>query len=278
MRESPFVRDRRRPSTALVTGGAGFVGSAVVRRLRRDGVRVVVLDALTSAGSHARLEASLGANCLFVEGDVTDARAVAELLRRVRPDVVFHLAAETRDDRSSDPLRLVHANVVGTAVLLDEGLRYWSELPASRRNAFRFIQVSSDDVFGGLGAHGLFSASTPHRPSSPGAASRSAAGLLAGSWYRTHGFPAIVTHGAENFGPHQFPEQFIPRAIRRALQYDAVRVTGAGDQSRDWLFVGDHADGLVAAWRRGLPGQTYLFGGGEERQDLHVAREICSLV
>jgi len=279
MREPTFVRERRRPSTVLVTGGAGFIGSAVVRRLRRDGARVVVLDSLTYAGNQATIEASLGANSVFVRGDITDQAVVADVYRRYRPDAVIHLAAETHVDRSIDaPMRFVQANVVGTAVLLDEGLRHWRGLNAARRAAFRFIHVSTDEVFGALGAEGVFTPSSPHRPNSPYAASKSAADQLVRSWYQTFGFPAIITNCSNNFGAHQYPEKLIPLTIRRALRYDSVRVYGAGDQMRDWLYVDDHADGLIAAWARGTPGQTYLFGSGEERQNLHVVREICSLL
>ena len=279
MRESPFVRDHHRPRTAIVTGGAGFIGSAVVRRLRRDGVRVIVLDALTSAGNQATLEASLGANSVFIRGDITDAAMVAEVYRRYRPDAVFHLAAETHVDRVIDtPMRFVQANIVGTAVLLDEGLRHWRSLNAVRRDAFRFIHASTDEVFGALGSEGVFTPTSPHRPNSPYAASKSAADQLVRSWYQTFGFPVITTTSSNNFGPHQFPEKLMPLTIRRALRYDAVRVYGEGVQTRDWLYVDDHADGLVAAWDRGIPGQTYLFGSGEERQNLHVVGEICSVL
>jgi dTDP-glucose 4,6-dehydratase len=266
-------------SVALVTGAAGFIGSAVVRRLRRAGMRVVALDALTYAGHRETLNAALGPDDVFVHGDVTDTAVVADTLLRYRPQSVVHLAAETHVDRSIDrPLQFVTTNVLGTAVLLDEGRRYWQSLAPEARDAFRFVHVSTDEVYGALGAEGLFTPESPHRPNSPYAASKSASDQLARAWHRTFGFPVVTSNCGNNYGPFQFPEKLIPLTIRRALAFEPIRIYGTGEQVRDWLYVDDHADALYTCLRCGAPGETYLIGGGTERQNLQVARAICALI
>jgi dTDP-glucose 4,6-dehydratase len=259
----------------LVSGGAGFIGSAVVRELlaRTDGF-VVVLDALTYAGGRDNLPDD--PRVVLIEGDVTDAQVVDELFETDRPARVLHLAAESHVDRSIDgPLAFVRTNVEGTAVLLEAARRYWSDLEGSAREAFRFVHVSTDEVFGSLGAEGAFAVDTPYAPRSPYSASKAGSDHLARAWQHTYGLPVVVTNCSNNYGPRQHPEKLIPHMILRALAGEPLPVYGAGSNVRDWLHVEDHARGLVDAALAGRPGATYLFGGGAERTNLEVVRALC---
>ncbi len=262
----------------LVTGGAGFIGSALVRRAIGAGYEVLNLDKLTYASSPdalAEVEASAGYR--FVQADVADATAVRQAIESFSPDAIVHLAAESHVDRSIDgPAAFIHSNVVGTFALLEEARRYWSALPRNRAEAFRFVQVSTDEVFGSLGDAGLFDESSRYDPSSPYSASKAAGDHLARAWHRTYGLPVIVTNCSNNYGPFQFPEKLIPLAIERALAGKAIPVYGTGSNVRDWLHVDDHAAGLLVAVERGVPGATYLFGGRSERTNLDVVRAICA--
>ncbi|MBX9929525.1 MAG: dTDP-glucose 4,6-dehydratase [Gemmatimonadaceae bacterium] len=264
--------------TAVVTGAAGFIGSAVARRLRRDGVRVIAVDTLGYAGHRRTIEASLDpARDHFVQADIADGRAMQELLTRFAPDAVFHLAAETHVDRSIDgPLPFVATNVLGTATLFEACRAYRDALSEDRRAAFRILHISTDEVFGVAPTGGRFGAHDPHRPNSPYAASKSASDQLARAWGRTFGLPIITTNCCNNYGPFQFPEKLIPLTIRRALAGQELRVYGAGDQERDWLYVDDHADALIRAWQVGTSGAVYLIGSREERQNLQVVEAICA--
>ncbi len=265
----------------LITGGAGFIGSALVRHLVLErGLAVVNVDALTYAGHRRSVAAAAGSPLYaFERADIADAAHLAEIFRRYRPCAVMHLAAESHVDRSIDgPASFVQTNVVGTFTLLEQATRYWHGLDANARDAFRFVHVSTDEVFGALGADGRFSAASPYRPNSPYAASKAASDHLARAWQHTYGLPVIVTNCSNNYGPYQYPEKLIPLVVRKALAGEEIPVYGSGLQVRDWLHVTDHVRGLVAALDRGAVGDTYLFGGDAERTNLDVVRLLCDLV
>jgi len=268
-------------STLLVTGGAGFIGSALVRKVVRETAHVVVnVDTLTYAGSLESLgDARAHPRHHFARVDVRDAAALRALFERHAPDAVIHLAAESHVDRSIDaPADFVQTNVVGTFTLLQEARRYWSGLPPDRREAFRFLHVSTDEVYGSLGPAGLFTEESPYRPGSPYAASKAASDHLARAWRHTYGLPVIVTNCSNNYGPYQFPEKLIPLTIQNALAGKPLPVYGRGENVRDWLYVDDHVEALLAVLERGRPGETYNAGGGAERRNIDVVRAVCALV
>ena len=267
------LRDR----TVLVTGGAGFIGSAVVRRLVALGVRrVVTADALTYAGHLENLtEVEDAANHRFVNLDITDAAGVQGLFEEERPDAVLHLAAESHVDRSIDgPEAFVRTNVLGAQALLEAARRHHATLPEAERAGFRFLQVSTDEVYGALGAEGAFTEASPYRPRSPYAASKAGADHLARAYFETYGLPVLVTNCSNNYGPYQFPEKLIPLTVLKALAGEPVPVYGNGSNVRDWLFVGDHVAGLLSVLERGRIGETYLIGGNSERSNLEVVRTV----
>ena len=267
--------------TIIVTGGAGFIGSAVVRRLIADGRhRVVTLDVLTYAASEATLAAVVDSPQHTLERvDITDAVEVSRVLAAHRPCAVLHLAAESHVDRSIDhALTFVETNVMGTATLLEAARAHWRSLPADRAAAFRFVHVSTDEVFGSLGSTGAFDEGSRYDPNSPYAASKAAADHLARAWHRTYGLPVIVTNCSNNYGPFQFPEKLIPLTILRALAGRELPVYGQGTNVRDWLHVEDHVDGLLAVLDRGVPGATYCFGGGTELRNIDLVHRICAEV
>ncbi|GIW95358.1 MAG: dTDP-glucose 4,6-dehydratase [Pirellulaceae bacterium] len=278
MNESSDLKER----PILVTGGAGFIGSCFVRRqLRRGAACVVVLDKLTYAGSPDNLaEFRDHPNVVFVQGDVADLELVGRLLREHAIGVVVHLAAETHVDRSiDDPWPFVGTNVLGTCRLLEATRRYWDGLSEDQKQRFRFVHVSTDEVFGALaGLEGAFDEQSPYRPSSPYAASKAAADHFVLAYGRTFGLPVIVTHCTNNYGPYQFPEKLIPLMILRALRGERLPVYGRGEQRRDWLFVEDHCWGLELAAARGVPGERYLFGSGCDRTNLEVVHAVCDAV
>jgi dTDP-glucose 4,6-dehydratase len=268
-------------TTYLVTGGAGFIGSALVRQLIGETEhRVVNVDRLTYAGNVESLEsAAEDARHIFCRVDIRDRAAVRAVFERERPDAVIHLAAETHVDRSIDgPDVFVETNVLGTLVMLDEALRYWRALPGERGERFRFIHVSTDEVFGALGDSGLFTEQTPYDPSSPYSASKASADHLARAWHRTYRLPVVVTNCSNNFGPYQFPEKLIPLIIRKALRGEPLPVYGRGENVRDWLHVDDHARALRLAVDRGVAGETYNVGAGNERKNIDVVRAICAIL
>ena len=269
--------------TLLITGGAGFIGSALVRKaIAETNYKVVNVDKLTYAGNLESLESvSDSPRYVFEHVDICDARAVRRVFETHRPDAVVHLAAESHVDRSIDgPADFIETNIVGTFVLLDEALRHWRALGAADAGRFRFVHVSTDEVFGSLGATGggLFTEETPYRPSSPYAASKAAADHLARAWGRTYDLPVITTNCSNNYGPFQFPEKLIPLMIQHALQGLPLPVYGRGENVRDWLFVDDHAAALLCALERGRPGETYNVGARAERRNIDVVRSICALV
>ena len=267
--------------TLLVTGGAGFIGSAVVRMLvGRGGERVVNVDKLTYAANLESLAPVADADeYSFERVDVCDGPAVRHLFDKYRPRGVLHLAAESHVDRSIEaPGAFVETNVVGTFTLLREALRYWQSLAAPERAAFRFLHVSTDEVFGTLGATGKFDELTPYRPNSPYSASKASSDHLVRAWHHTYGLPTVTSNCSNNYGPYQFPEKLIPLTILNALEGKALPVYGRGENVRDWLYVDDHATALLTILERGTPGETYCVGGLNERQNIDVVRLICRIV
>lgn len=264
----------------LVTGGMGFIGSALVRHLLTEtGHGVVNVDKLTYAANPEALAGfAHDPRHRFERADIADAGAMAAIFARHRPDAVIHLAAETHVDRSIDgPAPFVATNVVGTATLLEAARAYWSGLDGAARARFRFHHVSTDEVFGALGpADPPFNEASPYAPRSPYAASKAASDHLVRAWGETYGLPVIVSNTCNNYGPWQFPEKLIPLTIVSALAGRPLPVYGRGEQIRDWLFVEDHARALRLVLERGRPGETYAIGAGEERKNLDVVRAICA--
>ena len=269
------------PRTIAVTGGAGFIGSALVRQLIDEpDTRVVVVDKLTYSANPAFLtEIAASDRCAFVQADICDATAMAGMFRDHQPDAVLHLAAESHVDRSIDgPDAFIQSNIVGTFALLQEARRYWQACSTGRRDRFRFVHVSTDEVFGSLGPTGTFDAASPYRPNSPYAASKAASDHLARAWHETYGLPVIVTNCSNNYGPYQFPEKLIPLMIIKAVRGEPMPVYGSGDNVRDWLHVDDHAAALRLVVGRGDIGRTYTVSGANERTNLEVVHAICTLL
>jgi dTDP-glucose 4,6-dehydratase len=262
----------------LVTGGAGFIGSAVIRHLLGHTAHEVVnLDKLTYA---ANLESLPGAAANpryeFIRADICDRAAMERVFREHAPDAVMHLAAESHVDRSIDgPAAFITTNVLGTCTLLEAARAHFERLPAERRAAFRFHHVSTDEVFGALGHEGHFTESTAYSPRSPYSASKAASDHLVRAWRHTYGLPTIVSNCSNNYGPYQFPEKLIPLMIVRGLAGQPLPVYGDGRNVRDWLFVEDHAEALVAVLERGKVGEDYNIGGDAERTNLEVVEAIC---
>jgi dTDP-glucose 4,6-dehydratase len=262
----------------LVTGGAGFIGSAVIRHLlRTQDVGVLNLDKLTYAGNPESLrDAAADARYAFVRADICDAEAVRRTFETFSPDAVLHLAAESHVDRSIDgPSAFMQTNIVGTYTLLEEARRYWTALSEARRRAFRFQHISTDEVYGSLGADGLFSESTPYDPRSPYSASKAASDHLVMAWHHTYGLPVVITNCSNNYGPYHFPEKLVPLIILNAIDLKPLPIYGKGDNVRDWLYVDDHARALATVLDRGVSGETYNVGGLNERTNLQVVETIC---
>jgi dTDP-glucose 4,6-dehydratase len=264
----------------MITGGAGFIGSATCRHLVSTGVDVLNLDKLTYAGNLPSLRPIENApNYRFAQVDICDRGAVAEAFESFQPTRVIHLAAESHVDRSiSASGDFIDTNIVGTFVMLEAARRYWSGLPAERAEAFRFLHVSTDEVYGSLGEEGLFTETTPYDPSSPYSASKAAADHLVSAWARTYGFPGLISNCSNNYGPFHFPEKLIPLVILNALHGKPLPVYGKGDNIRDWLFVDDHARALDLIVNRGRIGEKYNVGGRNERRNIDVVRTICAIL
>ena len=265
----------------LVTGGAGFIGSAVVRLLVAKGVHVVNFDKLTYAGNLKSLrDVAQAPNYRFVEADIGDVPRMLALLAEERIDAIMHLAAESHVDRSIDgPGIFVETNVVGTFRLLNAALAYWRELPPERRDAFRFHHISTDEVFGDLPFdEGVFTEDTAYAPSSPYSASKAAADHFVRAWNETYGLPVVLSNCSNNYGPFHFPEKLIPLAILNAIEGKPLPVYGRGENVRDWLYVEDHARALERIVGRGRVGESYNVGGRAERTNLQVVEAICDLV
>ncbi|MCK8787203.1 dTDP-glucose 4,6-dehydratase [Roseomonas sp. NAR14] len=265
----------------LVTGGAGFIGSALVRQLvLREGAAVLVVDKLTYAGDRRSLRDCEGRpGFAFLEADIADGERMATAMREFRPDAVMHLAAESHVDRSiAGAAPFIHTNVVGTFALLEAARGHWLDLDPAARAAFRFLHISTDEVFGSLGPEGAFTETTPYDPRSPYSASKAASDHLVRAWHETYGLPTLVTNCSNNYGPFHFPEKLIPLVILNALEGKPLPVYGDGANVRDWLFVEDHVSALIAVLRRGRPGGTYNVGGRSERRNLAVVETVCDLL
>jgi len=266
--------------TWLVTGGAGFIGGNFVLDAVARGVRVVNLDALTYAGNRDTLASLDGDDRhVFVQGDIGDRALVASLLEAHRPDAIVNFAAESHVDRSIDgPAAFVQTNVVGTLSLLEAARDYWRALPAGPKEAFRFLHVSTDEVYGSLGDSGKFTEETPFAPNSPYSASKAASDHLVRAFHHTYGLPVLTTNCSNNYGPYQFPEKLIPLVIARALAGEPLPVYGDGRNVRDWLYVSDHCSAIRAVLDGGRLGETYNVGGDAEMQNIDVVTTICALL
>jgi len=265
----------------LVTGGAGFIGSAVVRHIIRESDhRVLVIDKLTYAGNMDSLApVSNDPRYLFMPADIADAPKMRDAFETFQPDAVMHLAAESHVDRSIDgPGDFIQTNVVGTFTLLQSALGYWRSLPEARKETFRFHHISTDEVFGSLGDEGQFCETTAYDPRSPYSASKASSDHLVRAWHHTYGLPVIVTNCSNNYGPYHFPEKLIPLIIINALEGLKLPVYGKGANIRDWLYVEDHARALLAVVMQGVVGHTYCIGGYCERTNLQVVEAICALM
>ncbi len=267
--------------TVFVTGGAGFIGSALVRDLVMAGQETVVtIDKLTYAGSLENLtEISASNHHVFEQVDICDAAAINALFDKHKPRAVYHLAAESHVDRSIDgPADFIQTNLVGTFVMLQSALEYWRDLTPDAKDEFRFLHVSTDEVYGELGAVGAFSEESPYEPSSPYSASKAGSDHLARAWQRTFGLPVLVTNCSNNYGPYQFPEKLLPVVILSALEGREIPVYGTGENIRDWLYVHDHAAALQLVVQKGRIGETYMIGGRAEQTNIHMVRSICQIL
>ena len=267
-------------TTWLVTGGAGFIGGNFVLDAVGRGIKVVNLDALTYAGNRDTLASLDGdANHVFVHGDIGDRALVARLLAEHRPDAVVNFAAESHVDRSIDgPAAFIQTNVVGTLALLEAVRDHWKSLEGETRQAFRFLHVSTDEVYGSLGETGKFTEETPYAPNSPYSASKAASDHLVRAFHHTYGLPTLTTNCSNNYGPYHFPEKLIPLVIAKALAGEPLPVYGDGMQVRDWLFVSDHCAAIRTVLAKGRVGETYNVGGNAEMQNIEVVHAICALL
>jgi len=265
----------------LVTGGAGFIGSAVVRKLIGETQHsVCVVDKLTYAGNLASLAPVSGSNRYqFEQGDIGDGDRMRGIFTDFDPDIVMHLAAESHVDRSIDgPGDFIQTNIVGTFALVQEALRHWRGLDAARKASFRFHHISTDEVFGSLGAEGFFREDTAYQPNSPYSASKAASDHLVRAWHHTYGLPTVMTNCSNNYGPYHFPEKLIPLMIINALEGKPLPVYGNGLNVRDWLYVDDHADALLTVATKGVIGETYNIGGHNEKANIDVVKGICTIL
>ena len=269
----------------LLTGGAGFIGSAVARKLIAGAAvtgleSLLVVDKLTYAGNLASLRAvAADPRFSFMQADICDAPAMRAAFEDCRPDIVMHLAAESHVDRSIDaPGDFISTNIVGTWRLLDAAREHFATLSAEGKARFRFHHISTDEVFGALGATGAFTEVTPYAPRSPYSASKAGSDHLVRAWGETFGLPAIVSNCSNNYGPYHFPEKLIPLMILNALEGKPLPVYGKGENIRDWIYVDDHAEGLIAVATKGKPGETYLLGGRAERRNIDVVTSLCTIL
>ncbi|MDR0654655.1 MAG: dTDP-glucose 4,6-dehydratase [Synergistaceae bacterium] len=271
---------RNNSARLLITGGAGFIGSNLVTYAVKRGYAVLNYDKLTYAGNLSSLVSVQDEkNYAFVRGDIRDGAKLDEVFRSFVPDAVMHLAAESHVDRSIDgPSDFIETNVSGTFTLLEAARKYHSSMPPEDASNFRFLHVSTDEVFGSLGPEGYFDENTPYSPRSPYSASKAASDHLVRAWFHTYGLPVLITNCSNNYGPFQFPEKLIPHVILSALAKKALPVYGDGGNVRDWLFVGDHCRALVEIVERGEVGETFAIGGGSERTNLEVVNAICAIL
>jgi dTDP-glucose 4,6-dehydratase len=268
--------------TILVTGGAGFIGSNFIRHIlnERPCWKIVNIDALTYAGNPRNLDdmADEAENrYLFVHGDIRDGKQTEKLFAEYEFDGVVHFAAESHVDRSIlGPESFLETNVVGTFRLLVASLNFWENM--GRPEHFRFLHISTDEVYGSLGSTGYFTEKTPYDPSSPYSASKAASDHFVNAYFRTYGLPTIVTNSSNNYGPYQFPEKLIPLIILNIVEEKSLPVYGDGENIRDWLYVIDHCEALLKVFESGMPGETYNIGGGAERQNIEIVRQLCTLL
>jgi dTDP-glucose 4,6-dehydratase len=263
----------------LITGGAGFIGSNLVHYLlKTDGITIINLDKLTYAGNTESLQDVMNnERHIFVQGDIGDRELVKSLLTKYQPAAVMHLAAESHVDRSIDgPGEFIRTNVVGTFELLEAVRSFWTQLEEKEQQRFRFIHISTDEVYGSLGMEGLFTEESRYQPNSPYSASKAASDHLVRAYYHTYGLPTIITNCSNNYGPRQFPEKLIPLMILNALEGKQLPVYGTGQNVRDWLYVEDHCRALYTVLRGGRPGEVYNIGGNNEKTNLEVVNTICS--
>jgi len=261
----------------LVSGGYGFIGSAFAKRAASAGNKVVVLDLMTYAADPTSLAAR--SDIEIVRGNITDTTVVAELLQRHAIDTVVNFAAESHVDRSiADPESFMQTNILGVYSMLNVSLARFQQLSTDDAQRFRFVQISTDEVFGSLGETGHFTEDSPYDPRSPYSASKAAADHLVSAWHHTYGLPTITTYCTNNFGPFQYPEKLIPHLVHRALAGVSLPIYGDGSNVRDWIHVEDHVSGVMLALERGAPGGRYAFGGGNERSNLALAQEICQIL
>lgn len=265
----------------LVTGGAGFIGSALVRYLIGEiGAQVINYDKLTYAGNLANLKTIEGNNSYnFVHGDICDKAKISEVIKEFEPDHIMHLAAESHVDRSiTGAADFIQTNIIGSFTILEAARDYWNNLAGEKKAGFRFLHVSTDEVYGSLGQDGLFSETTAYDPSSPYSASKAASDHLAKAWHRTYGLPVVLSNCSNNYGPFHFPEKLIPLNILNALEQKPITVYGKGENIRDWLYVDDHARALHLIALKGQLGETYNVGGRNERTNIEVIKAICALM
>ena len=265
----------------IVTGGAGFIGSALIRYLINEtDFEVLNFDKLTYAGNLASLrDVANNPRYHFVQADICDQNAVNAAFHDFRPDAIMHLAAESHVDRSIDgPMEFIRTNVVGTATLLNSAFGYWQTLDVAAKHKFRFQHISTDEVYGSLGPNGFFKETNPYDPRSPYSASKASSDHMVNAWFHTYGMPVLITNCSNNYGPYHFPEKLIPLVILNALDGKPLPIYGKGDNIRDWLFVDDHARALTLVLQKGVPGETYNVGGNNERTNLQVVKTICAIL
>lgn len=264
----------------IITGGCGFIGSASIRYAVNLGHEVLNIDKLTYAGDLRTVaDVADDNNYRFLHGDITDREKMNDAIGQFKPDAVLHLAAESHVDRSIDgPSVFIDTNIGGTSVLLDAALSFWQKLSDEKRKAFRFLHVSTDEVYGSLGETGLFSEQTPYDPSSPYSASKAASDHLVRAWNRTYGLPCMITNCSNNYGPFQYPEKLIPTIIRTALCDQNIPIYGKGENIRDWLYVEDHVRALFEVLKSGTPGETYNIGGNSEQRNIDIVETICRIL